>query len=52
MPETHQPLVDPKWLAEHLSDPNVVVLDVRIAPEGGQASWTLRWPRIDSRNEP
>jgi thiosulfate/3-mercaptopyruvate sulfurtransferase len=39
MPETHQPLVDPKWLAEHLSDPNVVVLDVRIAPEGGQASF-------------
>lgn len=34
-----QPLVPPEWLAGHLSDPNLLILDVRIAPEGGPAAF-------------
>ena len=36
MPEGKQPLVSPDWLAQHIDDPDLVILDVRIAPEGGQ----------------
>jgi len=39
MPDNHQPLVTPDWLARHLDDPNLVILDARIAPEGGQTSF-------------
>lgn len=34
-----QPLVSPEWLAGRLADPELLVLDVRIAPEGGQAAF-------------
>jgi 3-mercaptopyruvate sulfurtransferase SseA/regulator of RNase E activity RraA len=39
MPEGHQPLVSPDWLAQHLDDPSLLILDVRIAPEGNQESF-------------
>ncbi len=35
--ETVQPLVSPQWLKERLSDPKIVVLDVRSALDGGGA---------------
>ena len=34
MPDTHQPLVSPEWLAQHLYDPDVAILDVRLV--GGE----------------
>jgi len=34
-PAAAQPLVSPQWLNEHLTDPDVVVLDVRSAIDGG-----------------
>ena len=30
MPDTHQPLVSPEWLAQHLHDPDLAILDVRL----------------------
>jgi thiosulfate/3-mercaptopyruvate sulfurtransferase len=39
MPDPRPPLVSPEWLAQHMADPNLVILDVRIAPEGGQTSF-------------
>jgi thiosulfate/3-mercaptopyruvate sulfurtransferase len=39
MSDRSQPLVSPEWLAEHLDDPDLVILDVRIAPEGGQVAF-------------
>ena len=35
--ETAAPLVSPQWLKSHLSDPAVVVLDIRSAIDGGGA---------------
>ena len=36
---THQstaaPLVAPEWLAEHLDDPNLLILDIRSVVDGG-----------------
>jgi rhodanese-related sulfurtransferase len=39
MSDPRQPLVSPEWLADRLDDPRLVVLDVRIAPEGGQTAF-------------
>jgi thiosulfate/3-mercaptopyruvate sulfurtransferase len=33
-----EPLVTPRWLSTHLSDPNVLVLDIRSAIDGGGAA--------------
>src|SRR5215204_7019040 len=30
MPDTHQPLVSPEWLAQHLHHPDLAILDVRL----------------------
>ena len=30
MPDNHQPLVSPEWLAQHLHDPDLAILDVRL----------------------
>jgi thiosulfate/3-mercaptopyruvate sulfurtransferase len=35
--ETVSPLVSPQWLKQHLSDPAIVVLDIRSAIDGGGA---------------
>jgi thiosulfate/3-mercaptopyruvate sulfurtransferase len=35
--DTAQPLVSPQWLKDHLSDPSVLVLDIRSAIDGGGA---------------
>lgn len=36
--ETATPLVSPQWLNEHLSDPAILVLDIRSALDGGGAA--------------
>lgn len=36
--ETATPLVSPQWLKQHLSDPAILVLDVRSAIDGGGAA--------------
>jgi thiosulfate/3-mercaptopyruvate sulfurtransferase len=37
VPASAEPLVSPEWLKGHLSDPSVVVLDVRSSVDGGGA---------------
>ncbi|HEX8665632.1 MAG TPA: sulfurtransferase [Beijerinckiaceae bacterium] len=40
MPDANQPLVSPEWLAQHLADPDLAILDVRIvAGEDGRAAF-------------
>lgn len=36
--DTVEPLVSPQWLKQHLSDPAIVVLDIRSAIDGGGAA--------------